>query len=322
MSAAVTMPVVARTRADLAALLVDKRASGDVVLVPTMGALHEGHAGLIRIARERAGGGAVVVSIFVNPLQFGPNEDLDRYPRTFDADLEMCRREGADVVFAPTVDEMYPGGVPRGEVSTSSTTGGAVTVEPGPLGGILEGRTRPGHFRGVLTVVAKLFGLVRPDVAVFGEKDYQQLVLIQQLVADLCISGSHGALEIVGAPTDREDDGLARSSRNRYLDAEQRGQAAALSRVLHAAGREAPHGVEAALTAARAELRTADGVDLDYFVIRAPDLAELPSEVESGTPARALIAARVGTTRLIDNLALTIGGSTTEPTEPTANGSS
>ncbi|KAA1428510.1 pantoate--beta-alanine ligase [Nocardioides antri] len=309
-------PVVARSRADLITRLADKR-TGDVVLVPTMGALHEGHASLIRLARERAGAqGAVVVSIFVNPLQFGPGEDLDRYPRTFDADLELCGREGADVVFAPTVAEMYPGGVPRDPSTGSGTGAGAVTVEPGPLADDLEGRTRPGHFRGVLTVVAKLFGLVRPDVAVFGEKDYQQLVLIRQMVADLCISGSRGALEIIGAPTDREDDGLARSSRNRYLDAEQRRQAATLSRVLYAAAREASYGLEAALDAARAELRMADGVDLDYLEIRATDLAPLPGRVEPGTPARALIAARVGTTRLIDNLPLTIGGPTTQDSSP------
>ncbi|MEZ0577787.1 pantoate--beta-alanine ligase [Nocardioides sp. MH1] len=306
MSTAVTTPVVARTRADLFAQLAPKRAAGEVVLVPTMGALHEGHASLVRLARDRAGAdGAVVVSVFVNPLQFGPDEDLDRYPRTFDADLELCGREGADVVFAPTVEEMYPGGVPRdGDTA-------AVTVEPGPLADELEGRTRPGHFRGVLTVVAKLFGLVRPDVAVFGEKDYQQLVLIRQMVADLCISGSHGALEIVGGPTHREDDGLARSSRNRYLDGDQRRQAATLSRVLHAALHEAPYGLDAALDAARGELRAADGVDLDYLEIRSPDLAPLPDPVPPGTPARALIAARVGTTRLIDNLALTIGSDET-----------
>ncbi len=152
MTTAVTAPVVARTRADLVTLLAAKRAASArpeeprdeaSVLVPTMGALHEGHAGLIRLARERAGdNGAVVVSIFVNPLQFGPNEDLDRYPRTFDEDLEMCGREGADVVFAPTVAEMYPGGVPR------DGDDAAVTVDPGPLAEILEGRTRPGHFRG------------------------------------------------------------------------------------------------------------------------------------------------------------------------------
>lgn len=289
-----TAPAVARTRAELAGA---RATAGRVVFVPTMGALHVGHASLMRLARERAGAdGLVVVSIFVNPLQFAAGEDLDRYPRTFDADLEVCGGEGVDVVFAPTVDEMYPNGVPRDEGSA------AVTVEPGPLAEILEGRTRPGHFRGVLTVVAKLFGLVRPDVAVFGEKDYQQLVLIRQMVADLCMG-----IDIVGAPTSREDDGLARSSRNGYLDTDQRRQATALSRVLHAAAREAPYGVETALAAARAELRTADGIDLDYLEIRAADLAELPADVPPGTPARALIAARVGTTRLIDNLPLVIG---------------
>jgi pantoate--beta-alanine ligase len=288
----VTTPVVARTRAELADLLADKRAAGDVVLVPTMGALHEGHASLIRIARERAAEhGAVVVSIFVNPLQFGPGEDLDRYPRTFDADLEMCANERVDVVFAPDVDEVYPGGEPQ------------VTVEPGPLAEILEGRTRPGHFRGVLTVVAKLFGLVGPDVAVFGEKDYQQLALLSRMVSDLCFP-----VEVVGGPTAREDDGLARSSRNRYLDPVQREQAVALSRVLLRAAEAAPQGYAGALAAARAELRASTGVELDYFEIRAPDLGELPDDVPPGTPARALIAARVGTTRLIDNLALTLGG--------------
>ena len=300
MTTTVRTPIVVRTRSDLRSHLADRRNVGPVVLVPTMGALHEGHASLMRVARERAGAdGAVVASIFVNPMQFGPGEDLDRYPRTFDADLEMCGAEGVDVVFAPTVDEVYPGGV-----SAGSTTEG-VTVEPGPLAEILEGKTRPGHFRGVLTVVAKLFGLVGPDVAVFGEKDYQQLTLINRMAADLCFP-----IEIVGGATDREDDGLARSSRNRYLDADQRQQAVALSRALHAARSAAPAGVDAALEAARAELREGTGVELDYFEIRTPDLAELPGEVEPGTPARALVAARVGTTRLIDNLALTIGAST------------
>ena len=157
------------------------------------------------MARDRVGAGPVVVSIFVNPLQFGAGEDLDRYPRTLDEDLKICEREGVDVVFAPDVDEVYPGGEPQ------------VSVDPGPLADVLEGRIRPGHFRGVLTVVAKLFGLVRPDVAVFGQKDYQQLVLIRRMVADLCLG-----VDVVGAETRREPDGLALSSRNRYLDAEQR----------------------------------------------------------------------------------------------------
>jgi len=292
----VTQPVLASTRAELAELLRPARAAGlPVGLVPTMGALHEGHASLMQVARERVAAdgrrGPVVVSVFVNPMQFGEGEDLDRYPRTLEADLAVCEQEGVDIVFGPSVDEVYPGGDPQ------------VTVDPGPVAGILEGRTRPGHFRGVLTVVAKLFGLVRPDIAVFGEKDYQQLALIRRMASDLCLG-----TEVVGAPTRRESDGLALSSRNRYLDDEQRRQATALSRALFAAQREAVYGVEVALDAARAELRASHGVDLDYLVITSPDLAPLPDPVPAGTPARILIAARVGSTRLIDNMALTIGG--------------
>lgn len=290
-----TTPAVARTRTELTALLAPL---GRVGFVPTMGALHEGHASLVRLAREQVGpDGAVVVSIFVNPTQFGAGEDLDRYPRTLDADLELCAREGADVVFAPSAAEVYPNGfVPAGE------DGATVTVDPGPLAEVLEGASRPGHFRGVLTVVAKLFGLVRPDVAVFGEKDYQQLALIRQMVAELCMG-----IEVVGAPTDREPDGLARSSRNRYLDPVERQQAVALSRVLRRAAEHGHEGYQSALAAGRAELRASEGVDLDYFEIRAADLGELADDVPPGTEARALIAARVGTTRLIDNLPLVIG---------------
>jgi pantoate--beta-alanine ligase len=286
-----TTPAVARSRSELLAL----RGTGPVVFVPTMGALHEGHATLMRIARERAGAdGTVVVSIFVNPLQFGPNEDLDRYPRTFDADLELAGAEGVDVVFAPTVAEMYPDGVPHEGVASE-----AVTVQPGPLGDVLEGASRPGHFRGVLTVVAKLFGLVRPDVAVFGEKDYQQLALIRRMVADLCLG-----IEIVGAETDREPDGLARSSRNRYLDAEQRRQAVALSRALRAAQDRASYGVPAARWAAMAVIKSEPGVELDYLALTTTGLGELPDYPEAGSQGRILVAARVGTTRLIDNLPL------------------
>jgi len=287
------MSEIASTREELAKLLDPARREGTVVgFVPTMGALHEGHASLMRVARERVGGGPVVVSIFVNPLQFGVGEDLDRYPRTLEADLEVCEREGVDVVFAPSVDDVYPGGLPH------------VTVAPGALGDVLEGKTRPGHFGGVLTVVAKLFGLVEPDVAVFGEKDYQQLALIRRMAADLCLG-----VDVVGAPTQREPDGLALSSRNRYLSPEQREEATTLSRALYAAQREAIYGVDAALQAARAELRRAKGVDLDYLVVTDPALAELPTDPEPGTEARILIAARVGTTRLIDNMSLTIGAS-------------
>jgi pantoate--beta-alanine ligase len=277
------------TREELAGLLAAARSSGPVVLVPTMGALHEGHASLMRLARERAGSGAVVASVFVNPLQFGPGEDLDRYPRTLDADRELCAREGVDIVFAPGVDEVYPGGEPQ------------VTVRPGPLGKLLEGKARPGHFRGVLTVVAKLFGLVRPDAAVLGEKDYQQLVLVRRMVLDLNMG-----VEVVGAPTVREADGLALSSRNRYLDTEQRLAAAALSRALRAAQQHAAYGVQVALDEARTELRE-HLVDLDYLVVTDPGLGELPAEVPPGTEARMLVAARVGTTRLIDNVPLVLG---------------
>jgi len=286
-------PLLAHTREELDALLSDARGAGRRVgLVPTMGALHEGHASLMRVARDRVGEGPVVASIFVNPLQFGPTEDLDRYPRSLEADLKVCEREGVDVVFAPEVQEVYPGWPAQPQV----------TVEPGPLGTILEGRTRPGHFRGVLTVVAKLFGLVRPDLAVFGQKDYQQLVLVRRMVDDLCLG-----VEVVGAETQREPDGLALSSRNRYLDVDQRLEAVALSRALRAAQLDAQRGVDAALGAARAQLRATHVVDLDYLVVTDPDLGELPRGVAVGTEARILVAAKVGSTRLIDNLPLTIG---------------
>ena len=303
-----TTPVLVHTRDELAARLSGARGSGRRVgLVPTMGALHEGHASLVRVARQQVSEGPVVVSIFVNPLQFGAGEDLDRYPRTLDEDLKLCEREGADIVFAPSVEEVYPGGEPQ------------VTLDPGPLATVLEGKTRPGHFRGVLTVVAKLFGLVRPDVAVFGQKDYQQLALIRRMVLDLNLG-----VEIVGAETQREPDGLALSSRNRYLDDEQRHEAVVLSRTLQAAREVAEYGSAVALGAARAELRTSKVVDLDYLVITAPDLTDLPDEVPPGTEARILIAARVGPTRLIDNLPLILGSSpdarTTEP--PSPNGDS
>ena len=284
-------PALARTGADLRELLADaRRDARRVGLVPTMGALHDGHASLMRTARDHVADGPLVVSIFVNPLQFGPGEDLDRYPRTLDADLAVCAREGADVVFAPSVEDVYPGGDPQ------------VTVAPGPLADVLEGRTRPGHFAGVLTVVAKLFGLVRPDVAVFGQKDYQQLALVRRMVLDLNMG-----VDVVGAETVREADGLALSSRNRYLDPEQRRAAVALSRALRAAQERGPEGLAAAVAAARAELRAEPGVDVDYLAITDPGLGELPDDVPPGTDARALIAARVGATRLIDNLPLRIG---------------
>jgi pantoate--beta-alanine ligase len=286
-------PVLASTREELADVLAPRRRPGNpVALVPTMGALHEGHASLLRLARQRARGGPLVASIFVNPLQFAAGEDLERYPRTLEADLEVCGRHGVDVVFAPSANEVYPDGEPL------------VTVEPGPLASELEGASRPGHFRGVLTVVAKLFGLTRPDLAVFGEKDYQQLVLVGRMSRDLCLG-----VAVVGAPTVREADGLALSSRNRFLDADARTRATVLSRALGAARDGGVGGVDAAYAAALRELGTEPQVEVDYLAIRAPDLGEL-DHLEEGRPtdARILVAARVGGTRLIDNLPLTIGG--------------
>jgi pantoate--beta-alanine ligase len=285
-------PRVANTRAELAQALSEVRARGGrVALVPTMGALHDGHAALMRTARERTGeADAVVVSIFVNPMQFAPGEDLDRYPRTFDADLDVCAAQGVDVVFAPSVEEVYPGGEPQ------------VTLEPGPLATVLEGQSRPTHFRGVLTVVAKLFGLVQPDLAFFGQKDYQQLVLIRRMVADLCMG-----VEVVGVETVREHDGLALSSRNRYLDDDGRRAALSLSRALAAGAAAGGQGAEAVLAAARAVLGEPEpegvGVAVDYLELTSPDLGPVPDTGE----ARLLVAARFGTTRLIDNTALTLG---------------
>lgn len=266
--------------------------SGPVALVPTMGALHAGHASLMAHARSVVGPDApLVVSVFVNPMQFAPGEDLDRYPRTLDADLDLCAREGVDLVLAPSVDEVYPGGEPQ------------VTVAPGPLGSELEGASRPTHFRGVLTVVAKLFGLVRPDVAVFGEKDYQQLALIRRMAADLCLG-----VDVLGAPTVREDDGLALSSRNRFLDASQRREAVALSRALGAGAAAGPEGADAVLAAATDVLEAAPGIDLDYLALRSPGLGPAPA----AGPARLLLAARVGSTRLIDNTGLDLGARATD----------
>jgi pantoate--beta-alanine ligase len=279
--------VLAGTRADLHGVVAATRARGGrVALVPTMGALHEGHASLLRTARARLDADDLLVaSVFVNPLQFGPGEDLDRYPRTLDADLGVCADAGVDVVFAPAVDEVYPGGDPQ------------VTVDPGPLATVLEGAVRPTHFRGVLTVVAKLFGLVQPDLAVFGQKDYQQLTLIRRMVADLCLG-----IEVVGADTVREPDGLALSSRNRYLSAEERTRALALSAALRAgvaAGGAGPDAVRAAGLAVLADA----GVEPDYLEVTDPDLGPPPERGEG----RLLVAAKVGTTRLIDNTALALG---------------
>jgi pantoate--beta-alanine ligase len=275
-------PAVAETVADLRKL-VDEL-PGPVALVPTMGALHEGHRTLVRAARDRAA--TVIVSVFVNPTQFGPGEDYDRYPRTWDADLGALAEEGADVVFHPGVDEVYPSGA------------AGVTVDPGPLGSVLEGAVRPGHFAGVLTVVAKLFGLVRPDLALFGEKDYQQLTLIRAMARELALG-----VDVVGVPTVREDDGLALSSRNRYLDPDQRATAAAISAALRAGAEAGPRGAAAVLAAAREVLAAQPELLQDYLELTGTDLGPAPV---SG-PARLLVAARAGATRLLDNIAVELG---------------
>jgi pantoate--beta-alanine ligase len=277
-----TAPAVAETVADLRSLV--QELPGPVALVPTMGALHEGHRALVRAARRRAA--TVVVSVFVNPTQFGPGEDYDRYPRTWDADLAALAEEGADLVFHPGVDEVYPPG------------SAGVTVEPGPLGEVLEGAVRPGHFAGVLTVVAKLFGLVRPDLAFFGEKDYQQLTLIRAMARELALG-----VEVVGVPTVREDDGLALSSRNRYLSPEQRATAVALSAALRAGAAAGPQGPAAVLSAARAVLAGEPALVQDYLELTDPDLGPAPV---TGS-ARLLVAARAGATRLLDNAPVQLG---------------
>jgi pantoate--beta-alanine ligase len=263
------------------------RATGRrVTLVPTMGALHEGHLALVKAAK-RVTGAVVVVSIFVNPLQFGAGEDLDAYPRTLDDDLAVLRAEGVEVVFAPTAADMYPDG-PR------------TTVLPGLLGAELEGSSRPTHFAGMLTVVLKLLQIVRPDRAFFGEKDYQQLVLVRQMVDDLNVG-----VKIVGVPIVREPDGLAMSSRNRYLDEVEREQAGALSAALLAGMYAASRGRSEALDAARAVLDEVPAIEVDYLELRNPWLGPAPAE----GAARLLVAGRLGNTRLLDNIALDIGAS-------------
>ncbi|MDW6061653.1 pantoate--beta-alanine ligase [Streptomyces sp. FXJ1.4098] len=281
------------TRADFDAALAQFATPGRVAVVMTMGALHEGHASLIRAARARVGAkGVVTVTVFVNPLQFGAGEDLDRYPRTLDADLEVAAAAGADIVFAPPVEEVYRGGEPR------------VRMTAGDMGERYEGASRPGHFDGVLTVVAKLLHLTRPDVAFFGEKDAQQLAVIRRMVLDLDFP-----VEIVGAPTVREIDGLALSSRNRYLSAQERTTALALSRALFA-GRDAGPDVAAVRSAARAVLDEAASLqpplDLDYLALVDPsDFTEVPDD-HTGEAVLA-VAAKVGSTRLIDNIRLWFG---------------
>jgi pantoate--beta-alanine ligase len=264
-----------------------------VVLVPTMGALHGGHRALLRRAREISSDGSLMVSIFVNPLQFGPGEDFDRYPRSLEQDLATCAEEGADVVFAPELTEMYPGEQ-------------LVRVDPGEMGQVLEGRSRPAFFPGMLTVVLKLFLLTAPDVAVFGAKDAQQLALVRRMTADLNLS-----VVIADAPIVRDADGLASSSRNAYLSARERPTALALPRSLQAGARAAAAGPSAVRAAARAVLDAAAAADPplvpDYLALVAPEtFQEVPADATGS--ALLLVAARVGMTRLIDNAAVSLGG--------------
>lgn len=278
--------VVARTRPELAAARAALGA-GDVAVVMTMGALHEGHAALIRRAREHAR--YVLVTVFLNPLQFSVGEDLSRYPRTFDSDLAICAREGVDVVFAPTPAVVYPEGDP------------GVRVGAGPLGDVLEGQSRPGHFDGVLTVVGKMLHLTGARVALFGQKDAQQLLLIRRMVADLDFG-----VEIVAVPTVREPDGLALSSRNSYLAPSDREAALALSAALRAGADAAAEGPSAVRRAARAVLVAEPLVLVDYLVLVHPSTLQDVPEWYRGAALLA-VAARVGTTRLIDNVPLDLG---------------
>jgi pantoate--beta-alanine ligase len=272
---------------ELRAAVDSLRTRGEVALVPTMGALHEGHLALVREAKARAPG--VVVSIFVNPTQFGPDEDLDAYPRQLAEDSRLLEAEGVDLLWAPPVGEVYPDGF-------------ATTVSVAGLGDGLCGASRPGHFDGVATVVAKLFAQVRPDLAVFGEKDWQQLAVIRRMTRDLDLTQPL-AEHIVGVPTVREADGLAMSSRNRYLSPDDRRRAGVLPIAMRkaiaaiAAGAEVP----LVLEKTRAALLTGGFTGVDYVELADADSLE-PLAEYADRPARLFVAARMGGTRLIDNM--------------------
>lgn len=280
---------VARTARDVARATAALREGGTVALVPTMGALHEGHLALIAEARRRAD--AVIASVFVNPAQFGPAEDLAGYPRDEAGDLAALTAAGCDLAYLPSAAEMYP-------------PGDQTCIDPGPLGEPMDGAARPGHFAGVCTVVAKLFGQVRPEVAVFGEKDYQQLAVIRRMTTDLCLG-----VDVIGVPTVREADGLALSSRNRYLTPPERRIAARLPEVLEKVAGRLRGGVatDTAILQGLAALDEA-GFTTDYLdVRRASDLTAYPPRVlrkEEFAEARLFAAAKIGRTRLIDNLPL------------------
>lgn len=288
-SSSSSTPKVFSSAQDLSEATAAIRNSGkNIALVPTMGALHEGHLTLVRNAKKIPNA-AVVVSIFVNPLQFGPGEDLDTYPRTLDADIEKLAAEGVDMVFTPTPEVMYPNGF-------------RTTIDPGPLAKELEGATRPGHFAGALTVCTKLFNLSHCTDAFFGEKDYQQLVLMQEMVEDLNLP-----LTLHPVPIVREENGLALSSRNRYLSADETRLAQKLSKSLFAGREAAQNGMSAedVKGAARKYLAQFPDIDVEYMELRDGRLGKLEESNDTGVvECRLLLAARVGTTRLIDNMGI------------------
>lgn len=276
------------SKSEVRSAVAEARREGKRVgFVPTMGALHEGHLTLVRAACARTD--IVVASVFVNPTQFGPDEDFERYPRCYDEDLALLAAEGVEIAFMPSVAEMY------GEDAT-------VSVDPGPLADRWEGEVRPGHFGGMATIVTKLLSVVRPDAAFFGEKDYQQLAIVKRLVTDLDLGCA-----VVGVPTVRERDGLALSSRNAYLSAGERAKALALSAALEAAenavawGEQAAREIERAMRETIAEIAGGDAI-VDYAAVVDPATLEPLDHVVH--EARALLAVRIGATRLIDNCAL------------------
>ncbi len=278
--------IAVHTIADLRALVTRWRSAGErVALVPTMGALHEGHIALTEIARQRRA--KTIVSIFVNPTQFAPHEDFGKYPRTFEVDCAKLTQAHVEAVFAPQASEIYP----QGFATTISLSG--------PASADLEDRFRPTHFAGVATIVAKLLLQAAPDLAIFGEKDYQQLAVIRQMVKDLDLP-----VEIIGAPTIRAPDGLALSSRNAYLTPEERARAPLLQASMQTAARHIKAGsaIEAALEEARTTLRSA-GFEIDYLDLRDAISLDKVAHVETG-PLRMLAAVRLGKTRLIDNIAV------------------
>jgi pantoate--beta-alanine ligase len=271
---------------------------GHLALVPTMGALHAGHISLIEIATKRAE--HVAVSIFVNPTQFGPKEDFVRYPRPIEADLEKCREAGVDLIFNPSVEEMYPPG------SAADAPADLVHLDIPPLTGMLEGRIRPNHFKGVCQVVAKLFNIVQPDIALFGQKDYQQLRVLQAMTESL-----NWPIEIIGCPTFRESDGLAMSSRNQYLSPQERQRALSISRGLFAAREEFDKGVRqtnrliATVQKILLDAGTLGKIHVSIDYIAAVDAQTLKDVQVATVPTLLAVAARVGNTRLIDNVILT-----------------